>query len=89
VLVNRGNIYFPAGVYDKAIVEYSTAVDIDFAKIYVAHFNCGMAYENLGEYANAEADCRRAIEMRREWEYAVERLERILLKAKLKKRRNG
>jgi tetratricopeptide (TPR) repeat protein len=90
VFVNRGNLYFLGRVYDKAIVEYTTAVHLDFPQIYIAHFNRGMAYENLGDYDNAETDYRRAIEMRPEWEHAQERLQRMLVKVKMKKAaRNG
>jgi tetratricopeptide (TPR) repeat protein len=61
--VNIGNVYFLGKVFDKAIEEYTLAIDLETTKIHIAHINRGMAYESLGDFDNAESDYRAAMEM--------------------------
>lgn len=59
--VNIGNIYFLDSEFDKAIGEYSAAIDTKAARVHIAHINRGMAYENLGDFDSAEKDYREAM----------------------------
>ena len=61
--VNIGNVYFLGKVFDKAIEEYTTAIELETTKIHIAHINRGMAYESLGDFDNAETDYRLVMEL--------------------------
>lgn len=65
--INIGNVFYMGDAYDRAITEYTTALEKNTTKPYVAHFNRGMAYENLKNYARAESDYKTAMEMMPEW----------------------
>ncbi len=78
VYVNLGNLYLLSQKYDVAIRQYTTAIELTLTKNHIAHFNRAMAYENNKEFANAEADYRRAIELSPEWVLPQLRLERLI-----------
>ena len=78
VYVNLGNLYLLSQKYDVAIEQYTTAIELTLTKNHIAHFNRAMAYENNKEFANAEADYRRAIELSPEWVLPQLRLERLM-----------
>ena len=75
--VNIGNVYYMGKVYDKAIAEYTSAIEKKTSKIFVAYFNRGMAYESLGKLAEAEADIKVALEMLPQWAAAQKKLEEV------------
>ncbi len=77
IYVNRGNIFFLGQVYDKAVREYTHALELDIAKKHVAHFNRALAYEKLGEFGKAESDYLTALELAPEWEAAKTKLSRL------------
>ncbi|HLB31279.1 MAG TPA: tetratricopeptide repeat protein [Gammaproteobacteria bacterium] len=74
IYVNRGNIFFLGQVYDKAVMEYTHALELDIAKKHIAHFNRALAYEKLGEFDKAETDYLTALELAPEWEAAKTKL---------------
>ena len=76
--VNRGNLYFLGALFDKAVEEYTVALNTGMKKEHVAYYNRGMAYENLKDYNNAEADYRSAIALLPEWTDPHAKLERVL-----------
>ena len=78
VYVNLGNLYLLSQKYDVAIEQYTTAIELTLTKDHIAHFNRAMAYENNREFANAEADYRRAIKLSPEWVLPQLRLERLI-----------
>ena len=78
--VGRGNILFLAGKFDKAIADYSKALELNIGKDHIAHLNRGMAYEKLGDFDDAEQNYRRALEIVPEWSLAQEKLDRLLAK---------
>lgn len=57
---NRGLAYFDQGEYDKAISDFSRAIELkrDYADGY---YNRGLAYQKKGEYSKAAADYTEAI----------------------------
>jgi tetratricopeptide (TPR) repeat protein len=60
--MNRGHAYKSKGDYDKAIADFSTAVEID-GKSTAAYMNRSRAYESKGDYDSAIADYIKAIEI--------------------------
>ena len=83
--VGRGNIYFLAGKLDRAIEDYSRALELNISRAYIAHLNRGMAYEKLGRYDVAEADYRQALAAQPDWELAKQKLDRVLAKQAVKR----
>ena len=79
--VNRGNVFFMGHAYGRAIDDYSKAVELKLDKLYIAHLNRGMAYERIGDRANAESDYRRALELYPDWKLARDKLDKLLAKA--------
>ena len=59
---NRGFAYINKGQYDRAISDYTKAIEIDpkYASIY---YNRGIAYDNKGQYDQAISDHTKAIEI--------------------------
>jgi tetratricopeptide (TPR) repeat protein len=51
----RGNLLRMNGKFDLAIQDYDAAVTLDSAH-YAAYYNRALAYEKVGQYAEAESD---------------------------------
>ena len=60
--VERGNRYSRNGAYDRAISDYTAAIELDGA-LADAYFNRGVSYYELARYDDAIADLTRAIEL--------------------------
>jgi len=82
--IGRGNIYFLADKLDKAIEDYSRALELNISRSYIAYLNRGMAYEKLGRYGVAETDYRQALAAQPDWELARKKLDRVLAKQAIK-----
>jgi tetratricopeptide (TPR) repeat protein len=80
--VNIGNVYFLGKAYDKALIEYTTAIEKQTSKPQIAYFNRGMTYEGMGKFAEAEADYRMALQLFPDWAAAQSKLDELLQKAK-------
>lgn len=80
IYVNIGNIYYLGKVYDKAIEEYTKAIDKESSKIHIAYLNRGMAAENMGDFVNAEIDYRAAMEVLPDAALPAVRLDQLLHK---------
>jgi tetratricopeptide (TPR) repeat protein len=78
--VNIGNVYFLGKVFDKAIEEYTTAIELETTKVHIAYINRGMAYESLGDFDNAETDYRTVMEMLPDAALPQVRLEQLIRK---------
>lgn len=63
IYVNIGNVYYLGKFYEKAIEQYTLAIDKATTKVHIAYLNRGMAYEHLGNFDNAEANYRAAMEI--------------------------
>ena len=77
VYVNRGNLFFMGEALDKAVAEYSTAIELGLTKEHIAYYNRGLAYEKMKDAEKAAADYRRASELAPEWDRPQEKLERL------------
>jgi len=75
--INIGNAYFLSRTYDLAVEEYSSAIEKNSSKSYVAYFNRGMAYENLGKVDNAINDYKYALELFPDWALPMSKLEQL------------
>ena len=80
IYVNIGNVYYMGKVFDKAIEEYTSAIERQTTKIHIAYLNRGMAYENLEDWDNAEADYRTAMEIIPDAALPAVRLDQLLRK---------
>ncbi len=58
--VDRGNRYSRNGVYERAIADYTTAIELD-ADCADAWFNRGISWYEVGDYAQSIADFTEAI----------------------------
>ena len=58
--VDRGNRYSRNGVYERAIADYTTAIELDAAHA-DAWFNRGISWYEVGEYSQSIADFTEAI----------------------------
>ncbi len=59
---NQGLDYNNEGEYDKAIIAFTKAIELD-PELAFAYNNRGWAYIELGQYEQAIADCTKAIEL--------------------------
>ncbi len=61
--IEQGHIYFTQGLYDEAVNEYTTAIELD-PKLAVAYWGRGRIYHfDKGAYTRAVADYSKAIEL--------------------------
>lgn len=80
--VNRGNMLFMSGHLERAVAEYTRAIELKLPRQYVVYYNRALAYEKLSEYDKAEADYRRALELMPGWVHAQDKLDRLLNRTK-------
>jgi tetratricopeptide (TPR) repeat protein len=60
--VDRGNRYSRNAVYQRALEDYTTAIELD-AEFAEAYYNRGCSYYEIGDYDKSIADLTRAIEI--------------------------
>ena len=80
IYVNIGNVYFLGKVYDKAIEEYTAAIEKETTRVHIAFINRGMAYEHMGDFDNAESNYRAAMDIVPEAALPQVRLDQLLRK---------
>lgn len=78
VHVCRGNMFFMTNRFIDAVVEYTTAIELDPSKQYIVFYNRGLAYEKLGEFDKARADYNSALQLMPGWSHAQDKLDRLL-----------
>ena len=62
IAINRGYAYKSKGEYDRAVLEYNKAIEID-PRFNMSYNNLGNIYRNKGEYDRAILDFTKAIEI--------------------------
>ena len=67
VFVDRGNIAFIRRFYDRAISDYTRALELGLEMDHIAYFNRAMAQEHLRNFEDAKSDYRRAMELEPKW----------------------
>ena len=70
---NLGFIHMELGLYDIASNNFSDAIYSN-SELYEAYFSRGNCFETLGNIAQAESDYIRAIEIKADYNYAIEAL---------------
>ena len=60
--LNQGVALYEAGEYEKAVAEYTKAIELD-PKLASAYYNRGLAYFKMRQYDSALADFNKAIEL--------------------------
>jgi len=73
---NRGVGYVKKGDYDRAIVDFTKAIEINPEHV-LTFSNRGYAYERLGRRADAIADYRRALAIEPNNQYSMDALRRL------------
>jgi len=74
VYISRGIIYHFLQDFQRAIDDYSLAIEMQVSNLHIAYFDRGMAYEELGMLAEAEHDYNKALENKTDWPPARARL---------------
>lgn len=87
VYVSRGMIYHFEQQYERAIENYSRAIELDVSNAHIAHFDRGVAYEELNRLEEAASDYRQALVISPEWAPASSRLHWVT--EKLDRRRDA
>jgi tetratricopeptide (TPR) repeat protein len=80
--ISRGNLLFTARYFQKAIADYSRALELESRFHKIAYTNRGMAYENIEQLDKAEADYRQAILLDPEFEIPQQKLQKLQDKLK-------
>lgn len=75
--LNRGNLWFIARNYNKAIDDYTKALELGVRQERIALLNKGMAHEYLNQHSLAKSYYESALEKLPEWPTALEKLERV------------
>ena len=78
---NIGFIHMELGLYDVAANNFSDAI-YGYSEFYEAYYSRGNCYETLGNIAQAEVDYKRAIEINKDYTFALEALKALDLRNK-------
>ena len=78
IYVNRGNAYFLEKDFAMALADYEESIALGLRELEIVRYNMGMAYEQLGNYRQAESEFRAALEQQPGWELVEKRLARNL-----------
>lgn len=78
VFVDRGNMSYMSRSYERAIGDYTRALELGLEKDHIAYFNRAMAHEHLRNFNDAKADYQRAMERAPEWFLPRVRLDSLL-----------
>jgi len=74
IYASRGNVYFYQNSFEAAIAEHDRGIAAGMKKLHAAHYNRGLALEQLGRIEEAKDAYRQSITLAPEFELAKERL---------------
>ena len=74
-LVNRGNSWFLAGLYDDALTDYHRSLDAGLTKPWMAWYNIGLAHDAKNQPQEARAAYETALELSPNFYKAQSKLE--------------
>ena len=74
--VNRGNTYIFQSQFRAAIDEYNRGLELGTKDPHAAYYNRGLAHEALKDLESAYEDFLQASDLRPNWRYAMERIEK-------------
>lgn len=75
--VSRGNLWFLAGNFDRAITDYDKALALNLDRSHIAFFNRGLARERQGNRDGAMADYQQALQLQPTWTLPQEKIARL------------
>lgn len=79
IYLNKGAAYIGAGLPKEAISSLNKAIELDTQDPHSAYFNLGLAHEMAGDVENAYLSFTKALELRPDWDLALNQLERYSL----------
>lgn len=77
IYASRGNVYFYQNSYEEALAEYDRGIEAGMQKLHAAHYDRGLALEQLGRIHEAKEAYRESIVHAPEFELAKARLSRL------------
>ncbi|MBW2577990.1 MAG: tetratricopeptide repeat protein, partial [Deltaproteobacteria bacterium] len=72
-----GNVFFYQSSYEEALAEYDRGIATGMKKLYAAHYDRGLALEQLGRFHEAKEAYRQSIAIAPEFNLAKTRLSRL------------
>jgi tetratricopeptide (TPR) repeat protein len=77
IYASRGNIFFYQNSFEEALAEHDRGIATGMKKLYAAHYNRGLALEQLGRFGEAKEAYRQSIAIAPEFDLAKARLSRL------------
>ena len=77
IYASRGNIFFYQNSFEEALAEHDRGIAAGMKKLYAAHYNRGLALEQLGRFGEAKEAYRQSIAIAPEFDLAKARLSRL------------
>ncbi len=77
ISLNRGNLLFSTARYADAVTAYGRALELGMSDPQIGYLNRGFAHERLGQFDQALADYRRALEIAPDWTLAQQKLQAL------------
>jgi len=77
IYASRGNIFFYQNSFQEALAEHDRGIAAGMKKLYAAHYNRGLALEQLGRFGEAKEAYRQSIAIAPEFNLAKARLSRL------------
>jgi len=74
IYASRGNVFFYQMSYEAALAEHDRGIAVGMEKLFAAHYNRGLALEQLGRIEEAKEAYRQAIALVPEFDLARTRL---------------
>ncbi|MBW2543605.1 MAG: tetratricopeptide repeat protein [Deltaproteobacteria bacterium] len=77
IYASRGNVYFYQNSFEEALAEYDRGIATGMKKLHAAHYDRGLALEQLGRLQEAKEAYRESITLAPEFDLAKARLSRL------------
>jgi len=77
IYASRGNVYFYQNSFEEALAEYERGIEKGMQKLHAAHYDRGLALEQLGRIHEAKEAYRQSIVHEPDFDLAKARLSRL------------
>ena len=77
IYANRGNVFFYQNSFEEALAEYERGIEKGMQKLYAAHYDRGLALEQLGRIHEAKEAYRESIVHAPDFDLAKARLSKL------------